>query len=178
MAIGTAWQELLKNKGIKMALFDRFVEFFSESQRITVSDFELPKFVAKINQKLPDYPHALILCTALNYAKKRGILPEDDLEFLQGKSFCVAMIDGGTSAFFTYDSAQQKFKPIAQQTADVYFKAKLSGFLQLLLRQEDPDTLFFKRHLQLEGDTELGLFIKNMLDAVEIPKIVPPGFSH
>ena len=161
-----------------MALFDRFVEFFSESHRINIPDFELPKFLAKINQKLPDYPHALILCAALNYDKKRGILPEDDLEHLAGKSFCVEMTDGGTSAFFTFDAVQQKFKPINDKKADVYFKAKLAGFLQLLLRQEDPDTLFFKRHLQLEGDTELGLFIKNMLDAVEIPKIVPPGFSH
>lgn len=161
-----------------MALFDRFVEFFSQSQRVCIPDFELPKFLAKINQKLPDYPHAFLLCMALNYAKKRGVLPADELKFLQGKTFCVEMLDGGTSAFFTFDSVRQQFKPIFQKTADVYFKAKLSGFLQLLTRQEDPDTLFFKRHLQLEGDTELGLFIKNMLDAVELPKFTPPGFSH
>jgi hypothetical protein len=35
----------------------------------------------------------------------------------------------------------------------------------LALRREDPDTLFFTRRLVLEGDTELGLALKNALDA-------------
>ena len=34
------------------------------------------------------------------------------------------------------------------------------------LRREDPDTLFFTRRLVLEGDTALGLEIKNALDAL------------
>jgi hypothetical protein len=33
--------------------------------------------------------------------------------------------------------------------------------------QEDPDTLFFSRRLAMEGDTELGLLIKNTLDAID-----------
>jgi predicted lipid carrier protein YhbT len=36
----------------------------------------------------------------------------------------------------------------------------------LALRREDPDTLFFSRRLVLEGDTELGLVVKNALDAM------------
>ena len=36
-------------------------------------------------------------------------------------------------------------------------------------RQEDPDTLFFSRRLSMEGDTELGLLVKNTLDAIELP---------
>jgi predicted lipid carrier protein YhbT len=43
--------------------------------------------------------------------------------------------------------------------------------MQLLARQEDPDTLFFNRELSIEGDTELGLVVKNMLDAVEWPQL-------
>jgi len=39
----------------------------------------------------------------------------------------------------------------------------------MMLREEDPDTLFFKRKLQIEGDTELGLITKNLLDSVEWP---------
>jgi predicted lipid carrier protein YhbT len=31
----------------------------------------------------------------------------------------------------------------------------------------DPDTLFFSRRLTIEGDTELGLLLKNRLDALE-----------
>lgn len=37
----------------------------------------------------------------------------------------------------------------------------------LARRVEDPDTLFFARRLIMEGDTELGLVVKNALDAVE-----------
>jgi O2-independent ubiquinone biosynthesis accessory factor UbiT len=45
-------------------------------------------------------------------------------------------------------------------------------FLRLLAREEDPDTLFFKPELAIAGDTEPGLLVKHMLDAVELPKLV------
>ena len=61
---------------------------------------------------------------------------------------------------------------------DLAFRANLSAFLQLLARQEDPDTLFFNRELSIEGDTELGLVVKNMLDAIEWPTLPRlPGLS-
>lgn len=40
-------------------------------------------------------------------------------------------------------------------------------FLLLASRQEDPDTLFFRRRLQINGDTELGLAVKNMIDSLD-----------
>ena len=43
-----------------------------------------------------------------------------------------------------------------------------ADFARLALRLEDPDTLFFNRRLLIEGDTDLGLTVKNMLDAVEL----------
>ena len=49
--------------------------------------------------------------------------------------------------------------------ADVTVRASLSDYLALALRLEDPDTLFFSRRLVIEGDTELGLALKNALDA-------------
>lgn len=159
-----------------MAFFDQFVYFVQQPQALNVPDFTLPIWLKKINQKLPQTPHAYLLCAALNWAIKKGILPFDDLQTLNHHTFCVEVLDGGTSAFFTFDGT--KFHPIQEKSAQVYFKAKCAGFLQLLLRQEDPDTLFFKRKLQLEGETELGLFIKNMLDSVEMPKIKMPGFSQ
>ena len=51
------------------------------------------------------------------------------------------------------------------------FPAALSAYLQMVSRQEDPDTLFFNRSLAIEGDTELGLRVKNMLDALEWPAL-------
>lgn len=35
-------------------------------------------------------------------------------------------------------------------------------------RKEDPDTLFFQRRLRIEGDTELGLYVKNLMDAIDL----------
>jgi predicted lipid carrier protein YhbT len=49
---------------------------------------------------------------------------------------------------------------------DVTVRASLSDYLALALRREDPDTLFFTRRLVVEGDTELGLALKNALDAL------------
>lgn len=46
-------------------------------------------------------------------------------------------------------------------------RGSLSAFRTLAERQQDPDQLFFQRRLVIEGDTELGLRLKNLLDSVE-----------
>jgi predicted lipid carrier protein YhbT len=40
----------------------------------------------------------------------------------------------------------------------------------LATRRVDPDTLFFERRLLIEGDTETGLRLKNVLDAIGLPR--------
>lgn len=50
--------------------------------------------------------------------------------------------------------------------ADVTIRARLQDYAALALRREDPDTLFFSRRLVMEGDTALGLEIKNFLDSL------------
>ena len=59
----------------------------------------------------------------------------------------------------------------ANAPAEVTISGNWREFLLLASRQEDPDTLFFNRELSIEGDTELGLIVKNMLDAVEWPTL-------
>lgn len=44
--------------------------------------------------------------------------------------------------------------------ADVSFSADASDLLMIVARKQDPDTLFFQRRLVIEGDTELGLYVK------------------
>lgn len=53
-------------------------------------------------------------------------------------------------------------------------QAGTEGFLSLVRGLEDPDRLFFERRLMMEGDTELGLILKNTLDAIG-PLWPPPG---
>ncbi len=50
---------------------------------------------------------------------------------------------------------------------ELTISATARDFLLLLGRREDPDTLFFSRRLVSEGDTELGLTVKNLLDALD-----------
>ena len=138
------------------------------NQGFTIPKFQLPGFVARLGEKLPQWPHAVALTTALNAAVKMNLLPEDSLAQMQDKTFLVQVIDTGGQAAFTYRNGY--FRPIFRPAGspDLAFRANLSDFLQVASRQEDPDTLFFNRELSIEGDTELGLIVKNMLDAVDL----------
>lgn len=51
---------------------------------------------------------------------------------------------------------------------DVTIRAAARDYLALALRREDPDTLFFTRRIVIEGDTALGLEIKNALDGLQL----------
>lgn len=149
---------------------------------LTIPRFKLPGFVSAVVSKLPQWPHAVVLITALNAVVKMKLLPEDSLQLLEGRTFLVDVLDTGGHASFTFRDGL--FRPVfkAIETPDLTFRANLSAFLQLAARQEDPDTLFFNRELSIEGDTELGLVVKNMLDAVEWPAFpkLPrlPAFRH
>ena len=55
--------------------------------------------------------------------------------------------------------------------ADLTISASAYDFMLLARRQEDPDALFFSRRLCMEGDTELGLLVKNTIDAIELPML-------
>jgi predicted lipid carrier protein YhbT len=136
----------------------------------SIPKFRLPGFIAAIGQKLPQWPHGLVLVTGLNAALKMKLLPESELTALEDKLFRVYVIDTGGTAHFTYRSGL--FRPVfhAEREPDLAFAAHLSAYLQLLARQEDPDTLFFNRELEITGDTELGLLVKNLLDTIEWPK--------
>jgi predicted lipid carrier protein YhbT len=50
---------------------------------------------------------------------------------------------------------------------DVTVRASPADYAALALRREDADTLFFSRRLVLEGDTALGLALKNALDRLD-----------
>lgn len=139
--------------------------------QFSIPKFRLPEFVGKLGRALPQWPHAIALVAGLNAALKLKLLPEDGLTVLDDKLFCVRVLDTGGTACFTYRDGL--FRPVFSPTRepDLAFAANLSAFLQLLARQEDPDTLFFKRELEITGDTELGLIVKNMLDAVDWPRL-------
>lgn len=141
------------------------------SAPFTIPSFTLPTALARLGARLPQWPHAVALTTALNAAVRFGLLPADSLDMVAGKVVLIEVSDTGGRALFTWRDGL--FRPLfnGAQAPDLIFRAKLSAYLQLLARQEDPDTLFFNRQLTIEGDTELGLTVKNLLDAVEWPSL-------
>jgi predicted lipid carrier protein YhbT len=63
--------------------------------------------------------------------------------------------------------APHGFQPASWQgDAALRIGAPAASYLRLLRGEDDPDRLFFERALVMEGDTELGLVLKNTLDAI------------
>ncbi|MCG9689952.1 SCP2 sterol-binding domain-containing protein, partial [Vibrio tubiashii] len=62
-------------------------------------------------------------------------------------------------------------KPVKE---DVLFSGNLNDLVLIAGRKEDPDTLFFQRRLTIEGDTELGLEVKNLMDSVDLESLPKP----
>jgi predicted lipid carrier protein YhbT len=56
--------------------------------------------------------------------------------------------------------------PVPFGAADVTVRAGLRDYVALALRREDADSLFFARRLVIEGDTALGLAVRNALDSL------------
>jgi len=147
-----------------------------DSSRIPkIPTFTLPALIARVGSRLPQFPHSVNLALALNAAKRMRVLPDETLDQIEGRRFRVTVLDTGMVADFTY--SRGVFRPLWDTSGkpDLQFAAPLSAYLQLVSRQEDPDTLFFNRSLSIEGDTELGLRVKNMLDALEWPQFAWQG---
>lgn len=131
------------------------------------SRFLIPKQVGKLLSLLPAYPGSLLFVTALNLALLKN-LPADVRESLTGKKMRITVRDAQLS--FDFQWMQKSFSACRNMgEADLTISASAHDFLLLAQRQEDPDTLFFSRRLSMEGDTELGLLMKNTIDAIELP---------
>lgn len=137
----------------------------SDALMIKIPDIVLPPLFARIGRYLPGMPPELILVTGLNHLLRHGILPAK-MDLLAGHTFQIDILDAGLSLRLAADS-QHFTLSYHYGEADLRFAANAADFMRMMLREEDPDTLFFKRKLIIEGDTELGLIVKNLLDSVD-----------
>ena len=131
------------------------------------SSFILPQAVATVLSGLPAYPGSMLLVSALNLGLARQ-LPGDVRQFLLNKKLRIHVRDARLTFDFAWTGERFGACP-RQQATDLTLSASAHDFLRLAQRQEDPDTLFFSRRMSIEGDTELGLVVKNALDALELP---------
>jgi predicted lipid carrier protein YhbT len=127
----------------------------------------IPKPVGHLLSRLPAYPGSLLFVSALNLALAKH-LAADVTQMLIGKKLRLCVTD--TQWVFDFEWLNGRFSACQNKAAaDLTISASAHDFWLLARRQEDPDTLFFSRRLAMEGDTELGLLVKNTLDAIELP---------
>lgn len=135
-------------------------------------NFALPAAITDVLALLPPAPHSVLLAAGLNRVLGHSLQTEWLLP-LREKSVCIRVTDAKL-AFFLGADCEGLVARRYSQTPDVTIAACARDFLRLALREEDPDTLFFGRRLSMEGDTELGLLIKNILDAAEPSELLMP----
>ncbi len=99
-------------------------------------------------------------------------LADGELAFLEGRWLSIEVRDIGLRWFTSVENEQLIVRESA--AADVSFSADASDLLMIAARKQDPDTLFFQRRLVIEGDTELGLYVKNLMDAIELEQMPKP----
>lgn len=134
--------------------------------------FELPPRVGLLLGRLPAWPGSVLFVTGLNLALSRQ-LPADVGAALEGKHLRIQVRDAGIAFDFTWRTGAFSARPRNAQPPDLTIAASAADFVALARREQDPDTLFFSRRLVMEGDTELGLMVKNTIDALELPVFDP-----
>lgn len=139
------------------------------------SRFELPRPLGSVLARLPAYPGSFLLVKALNLTLART-LPADVGSLLLNKKMRIQVRDAQVAFDFVWTGLRFVATKRVPQT-DLTISANAHDFYLMSQRQVDPDTLFFSRRLLMEGDTELGLIVKNALDALELPVFAPQQWT-
>jgi predicted lipid carrier protein YhbT len=93
------------------------------------------------------------------------MLPRAQLAPLTDRRLCLRVLDAGLQFDFTL-GVNGRFRPLRAGTPpEMTISASLRDFIALALGEEDADTLFFSRKLLMEGDTTLGVLVKNTLSS-------------
>ena len=103
-------------------------------------------------------------------------ISDEELDFLEGRWVELSISDIGGHWFITFAQGALKVSHQPSNQADVCFSGKLNDFVLMMGRREDSDTLFFQRRLVIEGDTELGLEVKNLIDNIDFDTL--PVAAH
>ena len=138
-----------------------------------VSRFIKPQGLIRIATRMPQKLNFVVGEKLLNTAFAEQIT-EGDFEFLEGRSLQVEIIDA--SLFVGLSFRQNRiichhFNNRAC-TAEVTLSIDSLNAINLIQQQVDPDTLFFRRKLKINGDTELAHHVKNTIDTLN-PEVIP-----
>lgn len=115
-------------------------------------------------QRLPVQPPSFVLARLLDALLLKR-LPADARAALSQRTVEVVVEDLGLRVRLQLGERGFCVAPAADVTA-LRIVAPALSYLRLLRGEEDADRLFFERALVIEGDTEMGLVLKNTLDAI------------
>lgn len=133
----------------------------------------IPDYIRPIAKRVIGIPGRVIpygvqrqvLDVALNQAFRQPI-QDGELAFLEDARVRIKVTD--LNIDWLIDVREDRFVPLDRNLdGDVTISGESPDFLKLATRLVDPDTLFFQRRIRIEGDTELGLGIKNMMDGMD-----------
>lgn len=129
---------------------------------------------SKVDKVVPFKLKKRLIEEALNRAFVVA-LADGEFDYLEGRALGLEITDLKLKLAFTCIDEQLVVQP--GYGCDAWIKGESGEFLKLAKRSEDPDTLFFQRKLLIEGDTELGLGTKNLLDSIDWEEL-PALFQH
>jgi len=128
------------------------------------SDHPLHQAIAWFLQRVPDQVKTKLFVRVFNHLVRGQTLVDRLLE-LDNRTLALRVTD--IPCVFRFRILNARLRAVDQDWSDVTISGDLRGFLQLVSLREDPDTLFFQRVLRIDGETETGVHIKNILDALE-----------
>lgn len=138
----------------------------------TGSDYRLPGILALPLRLLPGRAHSGLMAVVVNRLF-RDAFSDGELDFLCGRVLRVTVLDAGVHYGLVVRDGRLRVAPGTPEPA-LWIEGNLCEFLRLAAGYEDPDTLFFSRRLRLGGDTELGVYLKNVLDAHTLDPALAP----
>ena len=140
----------------------------------------IPEIVRPIARKvigipgrfLPYSAQKPLLSIAINEAFREP-LRHGELDFLEGSKVRIKVTDLCLDWLILVGT--NRFSPIDRMLdADVCISGESLDFMLLAARQADPDALFFQRRIRVEGNTELGLGVKNTMDSMDWDDLPAP----
>ena len=131
----------------------------------------LPARLASVVGSLPQWPPSAVLCAGLNLLLL-PTLDADTKQRLLRHTVAIQVSDAGLDCRVSLTPIG--FLPVLRGAPEVTISACAWDYYRLARRLEDPDTLFFSRRLTIDGDTELGLLVKNTIDAIDWTHIPGP----
>lgn len=139
----------------------------------------LPPLLLQPVRFVPHFLQKLVIEYGLNQFFKESI-EQQELHVLEGRRVLLDITDLKLRLMIGVENGRPELVKNLQ-LPDVSIRGNLEEFILLASNREDPDTQFFQRRITVEGDTELGLEVKNLiysLDPDRLPAAVNRLLDH